>query len=509
MKAAAASLLAIMLAGCGALPEPAGAPVRRPNVLLVVVDDLRVGIGAYGDPIAITPHLDTLARQGVLFERAYVQQSVCGPSRASFLTGRRPQATGVTSNRLHFRIALPDAVTLPQWFRRHGWHAEAMGKVYHTGLDDPDSWSVPHWMPDSGRYSPATTIRERAFRAALAARGEGHSETPVMDPSGRFVARIEQAGRNRRFLVAEAPEVDDDVLGDGRIAARAIERLRVLADAPSPFFLAVGFSRPHAPFVAPRRYWDLYDPADLPLSPVPQRPEGAPSFAFVDSPEIRGYEDVPDQGPIPEALQRRMVHGYRAATSFVDAQIGRVLAELDALGLADETLVVVVGDHGYKLGDYGYWGKQSNVELDTRAPMILRLPGGARAGARVPQPVEFVDLYPTLAELAGLPVDGPLDGISLAPAIAGAVDPGAVAVSQYPRDGERIMGWSIRDARYRYTEWVERADGRVVARELYDHSVDPFEIRSLADDPAFADRRAALAARLSAVRRSGPAEASR
>jgi arylsulfatase A-like enzyme len=497
-----AAVLALAACTERAPPEPVAAerklgPSVRPNVLFVIADDLRTEIGPYGSPHVSTPHLDALAAGGIVFERAYVQQAVCNPSRASFMTGRRPSATEVTANRSHFRLALPDAVTLPQYFKQQGWHALGIGKIYHTGFDDPDSWSEPHWMPPAGRYSPATTVREREFRAALAARGEGFVETAIPHPSGRFTARIESTGTNRRFLVTEAPEVDDAELQDGQTARRAVELLRRFAREGRPFFLAVGFGKPHAPFVAPKPYWDRYDADALPLTPVPARPEGAPRYAFIDSPEIRGYDDVPDQGPIPLELARRMIHGYYAATSFMDAQLGLILAELDATGLAEQTLIVFVGDHGYKLGDYGYWGKQSNVEFDTRSPLILRLPGRRHAGVRVTNPVEFIDIYPTLVELAELPARAELDGISL---VGTLTQPQLVrasgALSQYPRDGNRLMGWSLRTARYRYTEWVVIADGSIEARELYDHADDRHETRNRAADPAFAPVLAELAAQL-------------
>jgi arylsulfatase A-like enzyme len=462
------------------------------NVLFIAVDDLRPELGCYGHPKVKSPNIDRLAARGMVFRRAYCQQAVSSPSRTSLLTGLRPDSTRVYDLRTHFRKHVPDVVTLPQHFKNHGYHSQAFGKIYHGAfmhahiggkLDDPPSWSVPSWRGGPRYYYTPEGVRIARERFKPRAKKLG---VPVEDWTKHFV----------RGLPTEAPEVPDSTLYDGQVAERGVQALRKLKDRP--FFLALGFIKPHLPFVAPKRYWDLYDRSKIDLADNPFTPKGAPRLARTNWGELRAYHGVPRKGPVSDALARTLIHGYRACVSFVDAQIGRVLDELGRLGLRDRTLVVLWGDHGWKLGEHGMWCKHTNFELDARAPLILRAPGMKAAGEQTDALVEFVDIYPTLAELAGLSLPKHLEGASMVPLLA---EPGrpwkSAAFSQYPRG--RTMGTSMRTDRYRLTVWHRRnAPEKVVATELYDHTKDPAENANVAGEPAYADTVAVLRKRLRA-----------
>lgn len=437
------------------------APEGKFNVLFVAVDDLKPALGCYGDPLAKSPNLDRLATRGTAFTRAYCQQAVCSPSRSSLLTGRRPDSTKVWDLETHFRTALPDVVTLPQHFKANGYHTQAFGKICHPGFDDPPSWSVPTLAPRKPGFGP-----------------EGLALLKKLKKGDADDAKI-------RGLPFEAPEVADTDLADGSIADQAIEALR--ARAGKPFFLAVGFLKPHLPFVAPKKYWDLWKPSDFKLAD-PAKTEGAPAWAPQSGGELRTYHDVPKSGPLPEELQRQLIHGYYAAAAYMDAQLGRVLAELDALGLREKTIVVVWGDHGWHLGDHGIWCKHTNYEQATHAPLIVSVPGAKAAGRPSNALVEFVDVYPTLAELCGLPPTAGLEGTSFAPLLD---TPGLpwkkAAFSQYPRNipgTGRCMGYSMRTDRYRFVAWEAKA---VAENELYDLDKDPGESVNLAKKPEHAE----------------------
>ena len=467
---------------CWCVPSVVGAEeAKRPNVLFIAVDDLRPALGCMGDPHAKTPNLDALAARGTVFDRAYCQQAVCSPSRSSLLTGRRPDTTRVYDLVTHFRKALPDVVTLPQHFKNHGYHVQGVGKIYHGGYNDAPSWSVP-WEGTKGRnFGPEGLKRLAALKEKAKAAGED-------------VSRV-------RGLPYEAPDVADETLNDGWTANRAIEILKERKGKKEPFFLAIGFLKPHLPFVAPKKYWDRYDASKLPVAESANPPKGAPSYAPQLGGELRAYDGIPKKGPIDRDTARKLVHGYYAATSFMDAQLGRVLDALKAEGLADNTIVIVWGDHGWHLGDHGIWCKHTNYEKATRAALLIHRPGQKAAGKRTQALVEFVDIYPTLAEVAGLPAPKGAEGHSFAPLLDDPARPWKRgAISQYPRGGGKdigpLMGYALRTTRYRYVEWRKRGDGTVVARELYDHDTDPNESTNLANDPAHKERIAQLAAQL-------------
>jgi iduronate 2-sulfatase len=446
-------------------------PAKRLNVLFFAVDDLRTEFGAYGDKYIHSPNLDRIAARGIVFNRAYCQQAVCSPTRSSLLTGTRPDTTKVWDLETHFRVALPDVVTLPQHFKNNGYFVQGMGKLYHGGFDDPQSWSTP-WT--DGKTKGGTYALEENRK--------------VVESRTEAAAKLKRGQRAASKGVAfESADVPDDRYHDGATALLAVAALQELATKDQPFWLGVGFSRPHLPFVAPKKYWDLYDPATIELAPNPYRPKGAPEYAIQPGGELHNYHGVP-KGDIPDDFARTLKHGYYASISYMDAQVGKVLDELERLGLADNTVIVLWGDHGWKLGEHNAWCKHSNCENDANAPLLMAVPGLKTAGRRTDALAEFVDIYPTLAEACGLPLPAHLEGTSLLPVLR---DPGAsvktAAFSQYPRavDRKQLMGYSMRTDRYRFTRWVDRNDHtQLAAVELYDHQADPQENTNIADDPA-------------------------
>lgn len=458
----------------------------RPNVLMIVVDDLRDDIGCFGNPLAKTPHIDRLAARGMVFDRAYCQQAVCSPSRTSLLTGRRPDATRVWDLKTHFREAIPDCVTLPQRFREAGYHCAALGKVYHRGYEDGRSWSEPHWYPNGKTVDTAPGDWTKQIVGKHGKGVDEYAEGTVRSESGKGPA-------------FEVSTKADDELPDGCTAAEAVRRIAAFGRDRKPFFLAVGFLKPHLPFVAPKPYWDLHDPDALPRPRRDRMPDDAPVFAGHGNGELHQYAGIPPGNPIPVDAARTLRHGYYACVSYTDAQIGRLLEALDRERLADDTIVVLWGDHGWQLGEHGLWHKHTNFERATRAPLVIAVPGVRPVGRKCSAPVEFVDVYPTLVDACGLTPPAGLAGTSLLPLLrdpSGSVKP--VAVSQYPRKaadgaGVPLMGYSVRDDRWRLTVWREDGTAREVARELYDERDDPDETRNVASEP----RHAAVVARLS------------
>jgi iduronate 2-sulfatase len=448
------AVLSILFAPAVAAAQPA-----RMNVLFIPVDDLRPALGCAGDVHAKTPNINKLAARGTVFTRAYCQQAVCSPSRSSFLTGRRPDTTKVYDLVTHFRDHIPDVVTLPQHFKNNGYYVHGIGKVYHGGYNDEKSWSVPWEAPKGAGYGPeGRALNQKAMAEAKAA------------------GRDPKQARGPAF---EAPDVPDDELNDGKLAARGCELLRELKGKKEPFFLAVGFLKPHLPFVAPKKYWDLYDPAKLPTAPHPHPPKGAPAYSLTNSGELRAYHGIPKDGPIPDETAKKLVHGYYAAVSFLDAQVGKLLDELDRQGLRDSTAVVLWGDHGWHLNDHGQWCKHTNYEVATRAALVVSVPGQKVVGKPCNRLVEFVDVYPTLSVVCKLPAPEGVEGHSFAPLLDDPERPWKpAALSQYPRGSKEtgpLMGYAIRTDRYRLVEWRERKTGKPVAHELYDHQADPGE----------------------------------
>jgi len=401
------------------------------NVLFIAVDDLNTRVGCYGAAVK-TPNIDRLASRGVRFDRAYCQYPLCNPSRSSMLSGRRPPRTQIMENLTWFRDKMPDVVTMPQFFRQNGYHTMVSGKIFHGGLDDDKAW-------DTG----GTPLSRQAPRNP--AQQKDREKT-----ADRWLA-LDDAGAQT---------------ADVRNTNRAIELLK--QKHTKPFFLAAGFAKPHVPFLAPRKYFDLYDPAQMELPPD-FRP-----LPPADSPAYRTNFDIFIRRPASETEARQMIAGYYAATSFMDAELGRLLDALDASGHRGNTVVVFFGDHGFHLGEKGMWSKMSLFEASTRVPLIISAPGMTVGGVS-PRTVELVDLYPTLADLCGLRAPASLDGESLGPLLKNPRAEWKHPAYSYIRRGQ-TMGASVRTERYRYTEW----DGGQRGAELYDHDRDPRESNNLA-----------------------------
>lgn len=462
------------------------------NVLFIAADDLRPQLGCYGDRIVKSPNLDRLAARGLVFNRAYCQQALCSPSRISLLTGRHPWTTKIYEIGPFLRETMPDVVTLPQHFKNQGWFTRSLGKVYHVGIDDPPSWSVPPWHSKKPRYGPAGAAMVAKRVAAIKASGE---TAPKKGQGAPFYAGP----------AFEAPELADEDLLDGDTVREAMGAMRELAAKPEqPFFLAVGFANPHVPWVAPKKYWDLYRAADLPLPDNRYAPRNAPAFAATSGTDFYWYSNVPKDRVITPEFGRQCLHGYLAAISYVDAGVGRLLDELDRLGLRERTIIVFWGDHGYYMGEHNWWGgKHNNYEGATRAPLIVAAPGMKATGKKTDALVEFVDIYPSLAELCGLPLTPGLEGMSFAPLLDNPQAARAkAAFSEYPKGGQQ--GTAMRTDRYRYVEWRNK-QGEVVARELYDHQTDPQENENVANLPGQASLIEQLAMQLQAARNFKPA----
>lgn len=453
----------VILAFSALAANATAAPAARSNVLFVAVDDLSRTLGCYGHPIVQTPNIDRLARSGVTFARAYNQIPLCNPSRASLLTGLRPDTTRVYDLGRHFREELPNVVTLAQLFRRGGWWTGRVGKIFHygvpgqigtNGLDDPQSWDEvvnPKGRDVADQKLITNPTPERPISAALS------------------------------WLAADGT---DEEQTDGMIATAAIELMTKHRDGP--FFLGVGFFRPHTPYVAPRKYFDLYpiERIQLPVTPTGDR-DDIPTIAFAHN------NPTPNYG-LDELTLRRALQAYYASVSAMDAQVGRVLDALARLGLAEKTLVVLWSDHGYHLGEHGgVWQKRMLFEESAGAPLMVRAPRAQGNGQTSRAIVEFVDIYPTVAEWCGLRGPDGLAGRSLVPLLRAPDtrwDGAAFTQILRPGAGRPVMGRSVRTDRWRYTEWA----GGEAGLELYDHATDPREHNNLAKDPAHTATRAEL-----------------
>lgn len=459
-----------LLAGliCGIAPLAVSAHVQpdhdRPNVLLICVDDLRPALGCYGDKLAITPNIDRLAGQGVLFGRHYVQAPSSAPSRTSMLTGLRPDEVGVTDHKTHFRDTRPEAITLPQLFKNNGYRTISLGKVFHysSGYNDTPSWDEEHFLKGTRNY---------VLKENLETRGKPMS--------------------------SECVEVHDTAYVDGKIADKALQLLTSFSEDGTDFFLAVGHLKPHLPFNAPKKYWDMYEREDFKLEQNRGRPAGAPEIAFHKWQELRGYKDVPGEGPISPEKEMELRHAYYACVSYIDAQIGKVLDALDMLGLRENTIIVFWGDHGYHLGEQDLWCKSTNFELAAHSPLIISAPGTSKAGVKCNAIVESLDIYPTLSDLCGISSEWVPSGTSLKPLLE---DPEGgwenIAFNQFARPyeaaiGARVpvshMGYSVRTDEWRYTAWFNVATGEFEFPELYPAAASIAPPENLAGNPQFRD----------------------
>ena len=434
------------------LGQPAEAAARQRNVLFIAVDDLRPQLGCYGVKSMHTPNIDRLAAQGVVFERAYCMVPTCGASRASLLTGIRPSRNRFVNYLAWAEKDAPGVTTLNTHFKKHGYFTVSNGKVFHHGADNAAGWSEPAWRPQG---VPTYRVPEnQALRAD----------------------RAQPPGRGRRGPAYEAADVADDAYADGKVLEKSLHDLRRLAKMDEPFFLAVGFYKPHLPFVAPKKYWDLYDRAQIRLPATYHRPTDAPDLAIHQWGELRNYAEIPGKGPLSDEMALTLIHGYYACVSYTDANVGGLLDELDQLGLADNTIVVLWGDHGWNLGEHTLWCKHCCFETSMHAPLIVKAPG-IIGGRKTRGLTEFIDIYPALCELAGLSLPDHLQGRSFVPLLKNPDQHWKTAAIGRYRNGD-----TIRTDQFRFTEYTS-GKGNFLARMLYDHHVDPGEDVNTAEQP--------------------------
>ena len=503
-----------------ALSMAAGmARAGHPNVLFIAVDDLRPELGCYGSPIAVSPNLDALAGDGLLFNRAYCQQAICRPSRASLMTGARPDTTGLYHNYVALRELQPDILTLPEHFISHGYEAAYCGKIFHNGdTDEGRSWSREPVRKIAGLKKP---VGSYALPANNAIRAENMK---------RMLAKYGEAAR--RGLGSgpayESADVPDTAYIDGYNTQMAIATMKeMVAAGDKPFFLGMGYKLPHLNWCAPKKYWDLYDPAKIPMASDISAPQNGAAMGLHASFELRTRYGIPKSGPLGPELSRTLKHAYLASVSYVDAQIGKMLAALEDAGVRENTLIVVWGDHGWHLGDMGVWGKATNYEIATRVPLMIWAPKMKARGAATDALVELVDIFPTLCELADVPAPDHLEGHSFVPLMDKSDRQWKkAAFSVYPNPALRewaanplsegmretwfgpliaevegrikdqqgdkwnrelfeqhLMGYAMRTDRYRLVEWrdVRDPNAEPLFVELYDHQNDPRETVNVAD----------------------------
>lgn len=471
------------------------------NVLFISVDDLKPSLGTYGDEIAISPNIDNLAKSGVQFDNAYCQQAVCAPSRISLFSGLRPDRTKVWDLKTKMRDVVPDAVPIPQYFKINGYETVGLGKLMHGARNnDPVSWTIPYKKDNKLRYA-------EGFKYPA----NGKYQNPEIHKAMKEAKKQKLGWKATNMYLKKldlAPSVEcmdtpDDAYEDGAIANAAIELLEKLPQGDKPFFLSLGFHKPHLPFSVPKKYWDIYDREEIELADFTDRAENSPRFAYHNWGELRNYSDIPQKGDLINEKQKEIIHGYYASVSYVDAQIGKVLKKLKASGLDKNTIVILWGDHGWHLGDHGLWCKHTNFEQATHSPLIISAPGIDK-NLKANTMAEFVDIYPTLCELTGLQVPEFTEGKSLKPAL---LNPETqvkdFAISQYPR-GDNRMGYSMRTQRYRLTLWIEgpfrKADvlssPQIESVELYDYKKDPNETVSLAGKEEYKEIEAKLTNKL-------------
>ncbi len=492
----------------------------KPNVLFIAIDDLRPELGCYGSPIAVSPNLDALAKDGLLFNRAYCQQAICRPSRASLMTGARPDTTGLFHNYVSLRELQPDIVTLPQHFIAHGYEAAYCGKIFHQGdTDDGVSWSRKpvKWLKDVKRPRGPYALPENNKMKA--------------DNLKQMLAKYGEAAR--RGLAAgpayEKADVPDTAYIDGYNTQLAIATLKQMAGkGDKPFFLAMGYKQPHLNWTAPKKYWDLYDRESIPMAKDTKAPENGAAMGLHASFELRTRAGIPKFGPLGPELSRTLKHAYLASVSYVDAQVGKMIAALEEAGVRDNTIIIVWGDHGWHIGDMGVWGKATNYEIATRVPLMIWTPDMKTRGKSTDSLVELVDMYPTLCELADVPLPDHLEGHNFVP-LLNKPDQSwkKAAFSQYPNPALRewaanplsqgmretwfgplineveqriinqqgdkwnreyfeqhLMGYTMRTDRYRLVVWsdIRDRDAEPVFVELFDHQNDPSETANIAGE---------------------------
>ena len=506
----------------------------KPNILFIAVDDLKPLLGCYGNTLVKSPNIDRLAKMATVFDKNYCQQAICGPTRASIMTGTRPDATKIWNLTTQMREANPNTLTLPQYLISQGYTTSGIGKIYHPssaiGGVDPVSWSIPYLkskesdfpaefgIPANGQYQLPET-KDRMTPEIIAERKKQSKDLAANDENPKSI----------KGPSTECMDVPDNAYQDGVNALLAKEQIIKLSKDNKPFFMAVGFSKPHLPFVAPKKYWDLYKREEMPIAPFQEHSKNGPLIAYHQSGELRNYLDIPEFATLPaDSLriglqlekQRELIHGYHAAISYMDAQVGILLNTLEELGTLDNTIIVLWGDHGWHLGDHDLWHKHTNFEQATRAPLIIAGPG-IKAG-KTSSLTEFVDVFPTICDLAGISIPKNLDGKSLKPLMLNNKTKGKeYSISQYPRKLKKLemikkgytdakmMGYSLRTDKYRYTIWMNNFtskdtfnESQVYASEMYDCVKDPLEKINVVNDKNYTSISASLKSKMIAFFKS-------
>ena len=503
-------------------------PTSKPNILFIAVDDLKPLLGCYGNTMVKTPNIDRLAKMATVFNKNYCQQAICGPTRASLMTGSRPDATKIWNLTTQMRDVNPDILTLPQYLISQGYTTSGIGKIYHPSSAikgvDPVSWSIPYLKskqsdfpaeigePANGQYQLPET-KAKMTPDIIAERKQQNKDLAANDENPKSI----------KGPSTECIDVPDNAYQDGVNALLAKDQIIKLSKDNKPFFMAVGFSKPHLPFVAPKKYWDLYKREDMPIAPFQEHSKNGPLIAYHQSGELRNYLDIPEFATLPaDSLriglqlekQRELIHGYHAAISYMDAQVGILLNTLESLGTLDNTIIVLWGDHGWHLGDHDLWHKHTNFEEATRAPLIIAGPG-IKSG-KTNSLTEFVDVFPTICDLAGVAIPKNLDGKSLKPLMLNNNAKGKeYAISQYPRKlkkaemaklgytDAKMMGYSLRTDQYRYTIWMNNFNSKevfnesqVYASEMYDYVKDPLEKVNVVKDKNYTSISASLKSKM-------------
>lgn len=474
LKLLSATLLAVFLTATGGAEDESAAD-KPYNVLFISIDDLRTELGCYGVEHIKTPNIDRLAQTGVLFSNAHVQQAICMASRASIMSGIRPERRGIYTGESVQKV-MPDILTLNKFFQANGYNISSGGKIYHFPEDTKNQFGESYLNPEKTWIGRGYVTQESAkARKANAEREVG----PAF----------------------EAAPVEDTAYPDGANTVAVINELKKLKEDGKPFFMAYGILKPHLPFCAPQKYWDLYPEKSVTLAEIRKHPENTGKHTMRVAGEFGNYAGMPHQfADIDESMELTLRRAYYACVSYADAQVGKVLQQLDELGLRENTVVVLWGDHGFKIGEYGSWSKWSNMNIDTQIPLIFRVPGG-KEGETCHRMVEALDIYPTLAEVCQLKQPSHLEGTSLKPLLS---DPTAriakkdYAFTMWPHHRwiykKTIMGYSVKDERFNYVEWVKLDSGKVLARELYDQSKDPDETVNVIAESEYAEAVTRLAA---------------
>lgn len=487
--------LLFVFVGCNSQEESLQ---KKHNVLFISIDDLRTSLGVYDDPIAISPNIDKLASEGFTLREAFCQSAVCAPSRASLMTGIRPDSTRVWHLGDKFREINPNAVTMPQHFAKHGYHTVNLGKIFHNYMPDSISWHEPDLRP--ARYLKKDWLKRDGETFYISP--EVNASQIVKRDSLLKLRPVRYADGWNTGPAWEAAEVHDTMYYDGAQNVLVEKTLSRLAKSDKPFFMGLGYFRPHLPFTVPKKYWDMYDKEEIPLASNPNIPENAPIQTMNSMYELRHYDGFghishpTGSYRMSEDTVRTLRQGYYASVSYVDKLIGDLIAHMKELGIYENTIIVIWGDHGYKLGDHNSWGKMTNYNIDLQVPIIIRYPGQKNRGAQTNAITELVDLFPTLCELADIETPDYMQGKSLVPLIN---DPKRewkkAAFSQFHRrpkvsaDGKRYMGYSINTHKHHYIEWYTwnhktGEKGDFINAELFDRINDPHEFKNVADELA-------------------------